>query len=308
MSNLIENIRRSTRTIVRELKVLRGPREYLGMSLSQCHFLFELQQKSPQNLQQLADTLVLDKSTTSRLSNSLAKKGFIDTIIPEHDQRQKQYLLTDTGKKAVQKSNQRANNQVHEALNLLSSDEQQKVLEGMSLYAKALRQQRLQKRFRIRLIQANDNPQVAQIIRKVMTEFGAVGPGYSINDPEVDDMYGAYQHERARFFVIEDERNILGCGGIGPLANGGSDVCELKKMYFDSGLRGVGMGKKLLKHCLVEAKKLGYQTCYLETVARMWQAVRLYEKAGFKKLDGPMGNTGHSSCETYFALDLSAYA
>ena len=43
----------------------------------------------------------------------------------------------------------------------------------------------------MRLIDKNDNAVVADIIRLVMTEFKAVGCGYSINDSEVDDMYSA---------------------------------------------------------------------------------------------------------------------
>ena len=35
-------------------------------------------------------------------------------------------------------------------------------------------------------------PAVARLIRAVMPEFGASGPGFAINDPEVDDMFTAY--------------------------------------------------------------------------------------------------------------------
>ena len=70
------------------------------------------------------------------------------------------------------------------------------------------------------------------IIREVMTSFGAYGPGYSINDPEVDAMSAHYLEPRAAFFVVEDDRRVLGGGGIGPLAGADVDVCELRKMYF----------------------------------------------------------------------------
>jgi putative acetyltransferase len=51
----------------------------------------------------------------------------------------------------------------------------------------------------LRPIAVADNPAVAQIIRTVMTEFGAVGKGYSIEDPEVDAMYEAYQDPRSAY-------------------------------------------------------------------------------------------------------------
>lgn len=156
----------------------------------------------------------------------------------------------------------------------------------------------------IRLIEEADNIVVADIIRLVMTEFQAVGCGYSINDSEVDDMYSAYAPSRAAFYVVELGGQILGCGGFGPLTGTGHDTCELRKMYFKSELRGLGVGTKLLNLCLQEATKAGYKYCYLETMDGMEQARRLYGKHGFKYLDQRLGNTGHTSCGTWMARDL----
>jgi len=156
----------------------------------------------------------------------------------------------------------------------------------------------------IRLIEKDDNTVVAEIIRMVMTEFKAVGHGYSINDSEVDDMHGAYQAEAAAFYVVELDGQVLGCGGFGPLTGSDRLTCELRKMYFKSELRGLGVGAMLLKTCLEEAKKAGFQHCYLETLADMKQARHLYGKYGFTYLDEPMGNTGHTSCGTWMSKSL----
>lgn len=138
-----------------------------------------------------------------------------------------------------------------------------------------------------------------------MTEFGAVGQGFSIMDPEVDDMHGAYSGPRTAFFVVasnDGSGEVLGCGGIGPLIGGGTDVCELKKMYFLPAVRGLGFGQKMVTTCLEKAKTLGYRQCYLETLVRMEQANRLYQKMGFEKICGPMGATGHGGCDSWYVL------
>jgi putative acetyltransferase len=159
--------------------------------------------------------------------------------------------------------------------------------------------------FQLRPIQQGDNPRVAHIIRNVMTEFGTVGEGYSINDPEVDLMYESYQAPDAAFFVIEgNDGQVYGCGGIGPLKGGEQEVCELKKMYFLPELRRKGFGKTMVEQCLEAARKAGFRYCYLETVERMWQANLLYQKMGFQKLNGPRGNTGHNSCELWYMRAL----
>jgi len=150
-----------------------------------------------------------------------------------------------------------------------------------------------------------DNARVAVIIRKVMPEFDCVGEGYSIEDPEVDDMFGAYNNENARIYVIVNQTDeAIGCGGIAPLAGGDGTICELKKMYFLPGARGQGLGGKMIDLLISDAKKIGFQQCYLETVSRMEAANALYNKKGFRLLDKQMGCTGHSGCDSFYVMDL----
>jgi len=156
----------------------------------------------------------------------------------------------------------------------------------------------------IRPAKKEDNPAIAEIIRHVMTEFGAVGGNYSISDPEVDAMYEAYPAPAATFYVLEKDGLVLGCGGMGPLAGGEPGVCELRKMYFLPELRGSGMGNILLGIILESARNSGYSRCYLETLEHMEQARVLYRKQGFHSMNKPMGNTGHSGCNSWMVKEL----
>ena len=158
--------------------------------------------------------------------------------------------------------------------------------------------------FVFRRIEQADNPQVARIIRTVMTEYGAVGEGFSIMDAEVDHMYEAYQIPRAGMFVIEKAGIVSGCGGFGPLHGAEAHICELKKMYFLPKLRGFGFGKKVVLQSFEEAKKMGYTHCYLETLRNMEPANTLYRNMGFQFIDGPMGATGHGSCDAWYLIQI----
>ncbi|MDX2129160.1 MAG: GNAT family N-acetyltransferase [Chloroherpetonaceae bacterium] len=139
-----------------------------------------------------------------------------------------------------------------------------------------------------------------------MPEFGAIGSGFAIMDKEVDEMYETYQLPRSRNWVIENPQTelILGGGGIAPLQGAAETICELKKMYFYREIRGKGFGSLLIRRALDEARSFGFKGCYLETLTQMEQAQKLYQKFGFKKLDRPMGNTGHFGCNQYFYIDL----
>lgn len=159
-------------------------------------------------------------------------------------------------------------------------------------------------RAKIRRIVETDNSSVRAVIESVMTSFACVGEGFSITDVELRDMYSAYSGDRAVFYVVVVDDVVLGTGGIGPLAGGAVNTCELKKMYFMPELRGHGYGTQLMGYCLADARRYGYNYCYLETVDRMTAANRLYLKYDFELLDGPMGGTGHSGCDRWYGLAL----
>jgi putative acetyltransferase len=156
----------------------------------------------------------------------------------------------------------------------------------------------------LRPIRPEDDAAVAAIIRAVMPEFGADGPGFAIHDLEVAHMHAAYSVPGAAFFVVEEGGRVLGGAGIAALTGGEPGVCELRKMYFLPEARGKGLGELLLCRCLEAAKALGYRTCYLETLTGMDQAIRLYKKLGFQPLCAPLGRTGHGGCDHWFAKDL----
>ncbi len=158
--------------------------------------------------------------------------------------------------------------------------------------------------FTIRPIEARDDADVANIIRTVMPEFGANGPGFAIHDAEVGAMHGAYSRPRCAYFVVELDGKVVGGGGVAPLENGDPSVCELRKMYFLPVLRGRGAGEALMARCLDAARAIGFRQCYLETLSGMDAAQRLYERTGFSRIPGPMGATGHFSCDKFFIREL----
>ncbi len=158
--------------------------------------------------------------------------------------------------------------------------------------------------YALRPIARDDEEAMAAIIRTVMPEFGATGCGFAINDPEVDWMSRAYSEPRHAYFVVERDGVVLGGGGIAPLAGGDGSTCELRKMYFLPEARGIGAGAMMMSRCLDAAREAGFARCYLETLTGMDAAQRLYERSGFRRIDGPMGATGHGGCNTFYLLDL----
>lgn len=159
-------------------------------------------------------------------------------------------------------------------------------------------------KYGLRIAHAADDAAIAAIIRTVMPSFGACGAGFAINDPEVAGMSGAYRRARAAYFVVETGGRVVGGGGIAPLEGGPFRACELRKMYFLPEARGLGVGARLLARCLTVARGYGFGACYLETLTGMDAAQKLYRRAGFKALPGPLGTTGHHGCDRYYLLEF----
>jgi len=59
-----------------------------------------------------------------------------------------------------------------------------------------------------------------------------------------------------------------------------------------------------MEKCFEEAKSLGYQNIYLETMPELNQAVNMYHALGFKSLCAALGNSGHFGCDIWMVREL----
>lgn len=305
LSIQVQEIRKLSRSMIRELGVLSNDCCGTSLTVSQTHSLIEIEAKTPLRQGVLAQILKLDKSTIARIVNKLKSDGLIQIETVEHDSRQKLLSLSEKGRRVVDKIHSMANSQVQAALSQMSGKEREETLLGLKNYNRALKLSSALQKYHIAKITKKDSPGVAQLIKTVMTEFGAGGPGFAIHDQEVANMFAAYRGPRSIYFVItKNDGTVVGGAGIAPLAGSGPEICELRKMYFMPEIRGLGLAQKLIELCLAAASEFGFTHCYLETFMTMKQAKILYEKNGFLPLKKPMGKTGHFACSDWYLKKL----
>lgn len=156
----------------------------------------------------------------------------------------------------------------------------------------------------IREILQKDNESIANVIRAIFHELDAPKVGTAYADPILDTLYEVYQAPRSVYYVVEHDGKVVGGCGVAPLENGADSVCELQKMYFAPEIRGTGYAEKIIEKCLEFAKTQSFEICYLETLSFMTTAQKLYKRIGFENICGPMGNTGHNSCEVWMTRKL----
>lgn len=300
----VTSLRSHARTLVRELGMLDHRCCRVDLSPVQAHLLIELDDQ-PLTINQLAERLRVDKSNTSRPLVRLAEQGLVDYLENPDDGRSKLARLTPEGRQKLAALDREMNGCVAGAMAQLSPREQMLVSQGLALYGRALARSRQQQDLVITPLQAADNAAIAAVIREVSAEYGLTADrGFSVADPQLDELFGFYRGEGQGYWVVKDAKGqLLGGTGIGPLP-GNADTCELQKMYLAASGRGLGLGKRLALHALGQARAMGYRRCYLETTACLKEALALYRSLGFQACPR-LGDTGHNDCEITLVLELA---
>ena len=157
---------------------------------------------------------------------------------------------------------------------------------------------------KIRKIEQSDNKDLATLIRVIFREFKIDKPGTVYTDPTTDHLYEVFKQEGSDYWLAEEDGVILGGCGIYP-TDGLPDGCvEVVKFYLSADARGKGIGKILMQKSIESAQHYGYNEVYLESFPELSTAIGMYEKAGFKKLDHALGNSGHFACNIWMLLVL----
>ncbi|WP_180161684.1 bifunctional helix-turn-helix transcriptional regulator/GNAT family N-acetyltransferase [Acinetobacter sp. YH12040] len=303
-----ELFRASFREMVRELGMLS--RKTIGTDLSplQSHILIELNNsKYGLGVTELAKILCVEKSSISRTLKTLEKDELLLRKISPSDARSMTFTLTEKGKSILFEINKYANQFTSEALTLSSESELQQLSLTIKNFVKTLKNARKQREIglNIRPIEPKDNEAIAAVIRQSFIDNKIDHlEGVSLNDPCLNHLSEVYTANGSGYWVIEIDGIVKGGVGIAPLLGAGKEYCELQKLYIDSSLTGLGVGRRLINLAIDKAAEYGYQYCYLETLEELGAALGLYESFDFKMLDKRIGDTGHNSCGICMLKDL----
>ncbi|MGE5805770.1 MAG: GNAT family N-acetyltransferase [Ignavibacteria bacterium] len=108
---------------------------------------------------------------------------------------------------------------------------------------------------------------------------------------ELEELYGngrieEFEEENKSFLyfiIVSDENdNPAGCGA---LKYFDPFTIEIKRMYVRKIFRGKGLSKLILQELERKAKEMNYSRIVLETGVRQPEAVNLYEKSGYRRIE-----------------------
>ncbi|MBX9459137.1 MAG: bifunctional helix-turn-helix transcriptional regulator/GNAT family N-acetyltransferase [Rhizobium sp.] len=280
-------VRDASRRMVRELGFMQPTLAETDLTPSAVHAIIEIGNHGSMTANRLAQVLLLEKSTVSRVLARLVERGLIDEKPSETDGRAKALSLTPRGHALLGNINRFANLRVGKALHFLNGPARHRVVGGLADYAQALA-----------TVQARSSfPNPAIHIHEGLLP-GAIG--------RVAEMHGRYYaHEWAMgsFFearvasgLAEFSQRLdrpanriwlaLQAGEIaGSVAVDGEDLgggkAHVRWMIVDDGLRGSGTGRRLLDSAVGFCDAQAFAEVHLWTFRGLDAARRLYESAGF---------------------------
>ena len=110
--------------------------------------------------------------------------------------------------------------------------------------------------------------------------------------------YNDIENEFEVFYCMLDQERVVGTIALKKLDD---NIVELKAMYLDKDYRGQGLGRRLINAVIDEAKTRGFKSVVLDSMSKYKDALRLYEKCGFKNTERYNDNV---YADVFMRLDL----
>ena len=119
-------------------------------------------------------------------------------------------------------------------------------------------------------------------------------------EEELAGLPGKYQPPAGALLLGLHDRSAVGCVAMRRM---GSSTCEMKRLFVRPRFRKMGLGRLLAQEIISCAHYAGYRMMYLDTLARLKDAIQLYHSLGFRETapyyDNPLDDV------VYLQLELN---
>ncbi|WP_091050458.1 bifunctional helix-turn-helix transcriptional regulator/GNAT family N-acetyltransferase [Nocardioides sp. YR527] len=216
----------------------------------------------------------LDSGYVSRMLRTLETKGYVTVKPDPADGRRRLVELTEDGLKQWDDLERRSEERAHQLLDPLTPRQRDRLNEALATADLLVRAATIT----IEQVDPRD-PMAQEAMGHYFAEIGdrfgfTVGDEGFGDDPSLRPPHGA-------FFVAASDGAPVACGGVREFDGTG----EIKRMWVDPAWRGAGLGSRLLRHLEAEALRLGHTVVRLDTRDVLSEAIGVYERAGYERID-----------------------
>lgn len=265
-SDKVNLLRQHARSVIRELGLLNDAYFDIGVTLAERHLLIELSTTTYPTIGEIAQLLLLDKSTASRLIAKAVKKGYIQNTQDAYDKRKRYLELTELGRNVLNAFEPIAFEQTRAALATLTQEEIETVYQGVASYARGLKNARLRNKITFSRLETQDYPAIAHLLASSKTH---------------KKLFETYQTSRCAYLVMKFETAVVGGAGLCPDPIE-PQHCRLENICLKSHVQDFGGQKLLLNACMLQAKSAGYQCLYVDVTDPLCISEDVLEEAGFE--------------------------
>lgn len=106
-------------------------------------------------------------------------------------------------------------------------------------------------------------------------------------DDELLHLEKKYGIPDGRLYIAYIDEKPAGCVALRKLDD---TKCELKRLFVRPEFRGQNLGHVLIKQIIDDAKSIGYESLFLDTLPFLKSAIHLYKSFGFKETE-PYNNS-----------------
>ncbi len=141
----------------------------------------------------------------------------------------------------------------------------------------------------------SDDPRLVPLVAALRAELDA-------RYPEEISFAHPTMKAAARYLLVLVDGEVAGCCAVQPLEG---TQGELKRMYVTPAMRGRGIAGRLVVEAEALGRRVGLTRIRLETGVRQPEAIAVYERAGFTRIENfaPYDGWGMSVC---YAKSLDA--
>jgi ribosomal protein S18 acetylase RimI-like enzyme len=151
--------------------------------------------------------------------------------------------------------------------------------------------------FRLRTATSADLDAIKALVAEGLAEFG-YQPDPASSEADLENLEAAY-HGGVFLVAVASDDTVLASGGLLLLGDG---EAKIRKMYVRRDARGRGLGQTILRRLLDEARTRRIERVRLETTDAMTGAQRLYERNGFRRVEGVPASP---RCDRVYVLTLT---
>lgn len=296
-TDLVADIRKASRLLVREFGFLDKTLAGTDLSASSVHTVVELGLSGELSAKELGERLRLEKSTVSRMVHSLERRGEISSRRLDSDRRASRLALTDKGLQTFDEITRFAENQVRTGLAKLDGVTPEAVSGALNAYAAALGGGSIDgagnTAYEPEILEGYQTGMIGDIAALHARTHGPIvglGPAFEtvVANAMAEFVPRLANPANNSWSVLQDGQIVASITIDGE--DLGNNIAHLRWFILADCLRGRGLGRILLTLALTHCDQIGFDSIHLWTLKGLEPARRLYERNGFQLAEEYQGD------------------